>query len=368
VFLQRLESGLLLFQTPQGLVPVELSFWQRVYLLWTFRNFRQLSFPLLNTRQVALVNALARKNAGAVPHAYDPLLVIGVVENFSPPPTNVHAVPPTKIHPVPAAKKHPPKGTVTERVETARKLTPDRSFAPGVARPKPAISRLTMSRLETAVGVLLLCISAVVVLHRIGRVSKSPAQHQPRAEQSNLAASNSSHFTETAVTENPSAITGPAAVTPPSAIDHPSAGPEVAFRPSSVKPASITSVIPVPKQKIRVHDTVSIPKLPLSVQGSSIRATRPPLRFVYPIYSDIGARGGVAMTAQVNSDGTVHSVKVVSGNRALAPAAVRAIRQWRYRPYLKDGQPVATETNIVISFFSDDAISMSFPPSIPVTR
>ena len=70
----------------------------------------------------------------------------------------------------------------------------------------------------------------------------------------------------------------------------------------------------------------------------------------------------------MDSDGTVRTVRVVSGNRALAAAAVRAVRQWRYRPYLKDGLPVATETNIVISFISDDAISMSFPPSIPASR
>ena len=58
----------------------------------------------------------------------------------------------------------------------------------------------------------------------------------------------------------------------------------------------------------------------------------------------------VALTARVDSDGTVRTVRVVSGNRALAAAAVRAVRQWRYRPYLQDGQPIATETNIAISF------------------
>ena len=63
----------------------------------------------------------------------------------------------------------------------------------------------------------------------------------------------------------------------------------------------------------------------------------------------------------------MRTVRVVSGNRALATAAVRAVRQWRYRPYLIDGLPVVTETNIVISFISDDAISMSFPASIPVS-
>ncbi|MGA9526839.1 MAG: TonB family protein [Terriglobales bacterium] len=74
------------------------------------------------------------------------------------------------------------------------------------------------------------------------------------------------------------------------------------------------------------------------------------------------------MTAQVDSTGTVRAVKVIRGDRELAAAAVRAVRQWRYRPYTKDGLSIATETNIVISFFSNEAISMSYPPSIAPTR
>ncbi len=92
------------------------------------------------------------------------------------------------------------------------------------------------------------------------------------------------------------------------------------------------------------------------------------MRYVYPDYSDIQARGVVALTAELDSEGKVRSVKVITGNHALAAAAVRAVRQWRYRPYMKDGQPVATETNILISFISSDAISMTFPPSITATR
>jgi protein TonB len=76
----------------------------------------------------------------------------------------------------------------------------------------------------------------------------------------------------------------------------------------------------------------------------------------------------VALTARVDPDGAVRTVKVVSGKRTPAAAAVRAIRQWRYRPFIKDGQPVATETNIVITFIADDAVSMTFPPSIPSIR
>ena len=106
----------------------------------------------------------------------------------------------------------------------------------------------------------------------------------------------------------------------------------------------------------------------LSLQGVPTLATRPPLRFKYPEYSDIGARGEVDLTAEVNSDGTVRSVRVLSGNRALAAVAVRAVRKWRYPPYLRNGEPVATETNIVVSFFSDDAVSMSFPPALTARR
>src|ERR1017187_7997267 len=46
VFMGRLESGLLLFETPQGLVHVELSFKERLAPLWAFRNFRPLLPPI----------------------------------------------------------------------------------------------------------------------------------------------------------------------------------------------------------------------------------------------------------------------------------------------------------------------------------
>ena len=167
----------------------------------------------------------------------------------------------------------------------------------------------------------------------------------------------------------------PTAIAPPTATAEPLAATEDAVMPASINAVVPTSIrtsfptsIPTPKQAIRVPDADSTPKLPLSGQDSGIQASRPPLRFVYPVYPDVSARGVVALTAWVDSDGTVRTVRVVSGNRALAAAAVRAVRQWRYRPYFQDGQPVATETNIVISFISDDAISMTFPPSIPATR
>jgi TonB family protein len=285
-----------------------------------------------------LVDALFRNNAGVVSHSHNPLRVIGVVEDFVPPTVRIGASP--------AQKKERQEKVVAQRAEIAPKPNPFASSSPRVA----------WSRLATTVGALSLCIISVVAWHRIQGIPGSQAHNQPRLQQiAAIALPNSSHSAKpVAIAERPPAIS------PSAATAQPIATPEAA-----VKPASITAVIPTPKQAIRVHDAASAPNLPLSGQDSGIEASRPPLRFVYPVYPDVRARGVVALTARVDSDGTVRTVRVVSGNRALAAAAVRAVRQWRYRPYFKDGQPVATETNIVISFTSDDAISMNFPSQHP---
>ena len=355
VFLDRLQSGFLLFQTQQGLVRVELSLRQRIYLLWTFRNFHQLSTPLLNSRQRALVNALFRNNAGGVSHSDDPLLAIGVVENFVPPTVRIDASPAQK----PAQIKEQQEKVVAQRAKIAPKPKPVPSSSPRFAR-----SKLATSRLATTVGALSLCVISVAAWHRIQGIPGSQAHNQPRLQQINvIALPNSPHSAKptAAIAESPTAIA------PSAATAEPLAAPEAAVKLASLAVVVPTS-IPTPKQPIHVHDAASTPNLPLSGQDSGIQASRPPLRFAYPVYPDVSARGVVALTARLDSDGAVRTVRVVSGNRALAAAAARAVRQWRYRPYFKDGQPVATETNIVISFFSDDAISMSFPPSIPATR
>ena len=349
VFLNRLQSGFLLFETPRGLVRVELSFWQRIYLLWTFRNFRQLSIPLLNPRQRTLVNALFRNNAGVVSNSHNLLPVIGVVENFVPPPARIEASP--------AQKKERQEQVVVQPAKIATKPDPSPSSPPVFA----------WSMLASTVGALSLCIISVFAWHRIQAMPASQADNQPRLQQINgiqingIAAPNSPH------PANPATIAGSTTSIVPSAITAqllPAPG-------AAVMPASIVAVIPTTKRPIRIRDAASTPYLPLSGQDSQdnrIRASRSPLRIVYPVYSGLRARGVVSLIAGLGSDGAVRTVRVVSGNRALAPAAVRAVRQWRYRPYLKDGEPVATETNIVISFFSDDAISMSFPPDIPAHK
>lgn len=64
------------------------------------------------------------------------------------------------------------------------------------------------------------------------------------------------------------------------------------------------------------------------------------LRSVCPIHPDVRGRGVVALTARVDSDGTVRTVSIVSGNRALAAAAVRANSSGSHSIVIsKSGQP-----------------------------
>jgi len=340
VFLDKLQFGFLLFETQQGLVRVELSLWQRLYLLWTFRNFRQLSMPLLNPRQRTLVNALFRDSPGIVSHSHDPLLAIGVVENFVPATGQTGASP--------APKKERSAGAVASPAEIAPQPNPTRF----------ALPRVSWSKLAATLGALLLCVISVVALHRIQGIPGSQAHNQPRLQPMDGAVTPNA-----APSEKPAGIAKSFTIAPMAATALSRAVPK-----GVVQSALIAAVSSVPQQGTRVQTAASTPNLPLSSQDSGIQATRPPLRFVYPDYPDVSARGVVALTARVDSDGTVRAVRVVFGNRALAAAAVRAVRQWRYRPYLKDGEPVATETNIVISFISDEAISMTFPPSIPASH
>jgi protein TonB len=61
-------------------------------------------------------------------------------------------------------------------------------------------------------------------------------------------------------------------------------------------------------------------------------------------------QGAVQIQASINKEGSVVNLKVLSGDLVLAHAALEAVRQWRYKPYYLDGQPVEIETQITINF------------------
>jgi protein TonB len=60
--------------------------------------------------------------------------------------------------------------------------------------------------------------------------------------------------------------------------------------------------------------------------------------------------GTVVLLAVIGKDGTVQDVRVKSGLQVLAQAAIEAVKQWRYRPYLVNGEPVEIDSQITINF------------------
>jgi TonB family protein len=104
-----------------------------------------------------------------------------------------------------------------------------------------------------------------------------------------------------------------------------------------------------------IYRLPTAPKSPGS--GTKSEAEVPSTRVIYrvnPEYpSEAKARniqGTVVLDAQVLDNCSVGDVAVVKGDPLLTEAAVHAVRQWKYQPYLVDGRPVESQTRITINF------------------
>jgi len=60
--------------------------------------------------------------------------------------------------------------------------------------------------------------------------------------------------------------------------------------------------------------------------------------------------GQVVLQAIIGKDGEIKELSLVSGHPMLAPAAIEAVRQWRYRPFLLNGEPVEVDTTVTVTF------------------
>ena len=75
---------------------------------------------------------------------------------------------------------------------------------------------------------------------------------------------------------------------------------------------------------------------------------------VQPVYPQLArharVQGTVRLRAVISRTGTIENLTILSGHPMLATAAVEAVRQWRYRPYLLNSQPIAVETEVTVNF------------------
>src|SRR5438309_6500102 len=101
--------------------------------------------------------------------------------------------------------------------------------------------------------------------------------------------------------------------------------------------------VSVPKvatpQRVRVSLGVS--------QGLLIKKVQPNYP---PLARQARIQGTVLLQAEISKDGAIENLRLISGHPMLAPAAIEAVKQWRYKPYVLNGEPVAVETQVQVNF------------------
>ncbi len=101
--------------------------------------------------------------------------------------------------------------------------------------------------------------------------------------------------------------------------------------------------VAVPKvatpQRVRVSQGVS--------QGLLVRKVQPNYP---PLARQARIQGSVLLQAEISKDGSIENLRLISGHPMLAPAAIEAVKQWKYKPYFLNGEPVEVETQITVNF------------------
>jgi TonB family protein len=65
-------------------------------------------------------------------------------------------------------------------------------------------------------------------------------------------------------------------------------------------------------------------------------------------------QGTVVLKAVISKEGTIEALQVISGDPLLTRAAIDAVKQWRYRPYILNGEPVEVDTTVEVGFWLQD--------------
>jgi protein TonB len=101
---------------------------------------------------------------------------------------------------------------------------------------------------------------------------------------------------------------------------------------------------------------VAVPKVatPQRVRVSSGVSTGLLVRKVNPNYPPLARQariqGTVVLQAEISKSGDIQNLRLISGHPMLAPAAIEAVKQWKYKPYLLNGEPVEVETTVQVNF------------------
>jgi len=158
----------------------------------------------------------------------------------------------------------------------------------------------------------------------------------------------------------PPAVTASRAVLPPLRVEVVAGDQRQAVRPGSpsVKvelqngaPGQIASE--APRTPVPVPDSTPVTNPGESVQMSTDtrQALTRPVRPAYPLLArQMKVQGAVILLVDIDKDGSIQALQILSGPAILADAAREAVKQWRFKPYLQNGVPIETQAKVTVDF------------------
>jgi TonB family protein len=138
----------------------------------------------------------------------------------------------------------------------------------------------------------------------------------------------------------------PQVAAPPAEPDEPPT-PAVLGSQSNADNGTISGIVNAPATNVPQPAPQSLKVSQGVAQGLLMKRVQP----VYPLRAQQAhVQGAVELSATIGKDGSISNLKVISGDPMLTQAAMDAVKQWKYRPYLLDGQPVEIQTQITMNF------------------
>ncbi|PYX83523.1 MAG: hypothetical protein DMG70_10120 [Acidobacteria bacterium] len=396
---QMIRTGIVELRSKAGSFYARPSPWERLYLVWTFRNFHALPKEVLNSRQRRLADKLCHSVDFTVRGPIIRFPIIGVIENAAP-------VLIAKTQALPAASN------VVEMAATRAELDMPRAVAAG----EISLRAASPAQNQPFLGTLARYVANVVDLPSAKEEPREPSND----EETRLALSDPETATPVgrrtvgwvlvagctmaalgllvhfrSVRHVPAAMVAPAmAAVHEAPVPTRLPAPPETVLPSPRLAAKTPAVRPAPRPPLQlaaakqlesqpsssvIHVLPAVPAAdsttPVSTAAAPTAAPTaappaPPERLhiaeapesglKYPVAANRTLTGKVSLEAVIGEDGAVREVNILSGNRALAGAAARAVKLWRYRPYELNGHAVEAETQITFSFLGDDVVSVSF--------
>ncbi len=102
------------------------------------------------------------------------------------------------------------------------------------------------------------------------------------------------------------------------------------------------AIVPLPPKP-----TAHPPRISTMMEGNLIYKVQP----IYPpLARSARIQGAVHLRAIISRSGTIENLQAMDGHPMLVGAAIDAVRQWRYRPYVLNGDPVEVETQVTVNF------------------